>query len=184
MGSQDSATSNALLDATERVLREQGYAAATSRRIATEAGVKQQLVYYYFRTMDELLLATFKRRTARARARLAQDAAEDRPIQAIWNNLTTIIDGKLTFEFIALANHHKGIYDEVARHTAEARQMAAAAIERHLEQSGANTGALTPRAAAFLMYSVSLIMRREEATGVTEGHDDVMAMMDWALQRI
>ena len=81
MGPQDSATSNALLDATERVLRNEGYGAATSRRIAAEAGVKQQLVYYYFRTMDELLLATFKRRTERALERLADDVASDKPIQ-------------------------------------------------------------------------------------------------------
>ena len=63
MGSPDSATSNALLDATEMVLREEGYAAATSRRIADAAGLKQQLVYYYFETMEDLLLACFKRRT-------------------------------------------------------------------------------------------------------------------------
>ncbi|MBW8755687.1 MAG: helix-turn-helix transcriptional regulator, partial [Sphingomonadales bacterium] len=109
MGPQDSATSNALLDATESVLRNEGYGAATSRRIAAEAGVKQQLVYYYFRTMDELLLATFKRRTERALARLAEDVAADRPVQALWKNLSAMVDGKLVFEFVALANHHEGI---------------------------------------------------------------------------
>ena len=44
MGPSTSATSNALLDAAERVLRNEGYGAASSRRIAGEAGVKQQLV--------------------------------------------------------------------------------------------------------------------------------------------
>ena len=59
MGPETSETRMALLDATERVLRSEGYAAVSSRRIAQEAGLKQQLVYYYFHTMDELLLATF-----------------------------------------------------------------------------------------------------------------------------
>jgi len=184
MGPQDSATSTALLDATERVIREEGYAAATSRRIATEAGVKQQLVYYYFRTMDELLLQTFRRRVERALARLQEDIAADTPIQTIWKNLTTTIDGKLSFEFVALANHHDGIRDEVRHFITESRRMEAAAVERQVREKGVDMGPITPSAAAFIMYSVSLILRREAATGITEGHDDVLALMDWMLERV
>lgn len=183
MGPQDSATSNALLDATEHVVREEGYAAATSRRIAAEAGVKQQLVYYYFRTMDELLLQTFKRRVERALARLEEDIAANEPIQAIWKNLTTTVDGKLAFEFVALANHHDGIREQVRHFMTESRRMEAAAIERQFKEKGTDMGPVTPSAAAFIMYSVSLILRREVATGITEGHDEVLALMDWALKR-
>lgn len=184
MGPQDSATSNALLDATERVLRDEGYAAATSRRIAAEAGVKQQLVYYYFRTMDELLLAAFRRRVERALARLRENIASDEPIQAIWKALTSTVDGKLVFEFVALANHHDGIREEVARYMAESRRMEAEAIARQFKEQGIDAGPVTPAAAAFLMYCVSLILRREAATGITEGHDDVLALMGWALKRL
>lgn len=184
MGPQDSATSTALMDATERVIREEGYAAATSRRIAAEAGVKQQLVYYYFRTMDELLLQTFRRRVEHALTRLSETIAADAPIQAIWTNLTATIDGKLAFEFVALANHHEGIRQEVRRFMTESRRMEAAAIERQVRTKGADLGPMTPSAAAFIMYSVSLILRREAATGITEGHDDVLALMDWMLKRV
>ena len=34
-----------------------------------------------------------------------------------------------------------------------------------------------------MMYCVSLVLRREAATGITEGHDEVLAFMDWALCR-
>jgi len=183
MGPQDSATSNALLDATEAVLRNEGYGAATSRRIAAEAGVKQQLVYYYFRTMDELLLATFQRRTARALAKLAEDVAADRPIQALWQSLTSMIDGKLVFEFVALANHHEGIRAEVARYVAESRRLEAEAIGRQFKEQGVDAGPVSPKAAAFIMYAVTLVLRREAATGITEGHEDVLALMNWALGR-
>lgn len=181
MGPQDSATSSALLDATERVLRDDGYGAATSRRIAAEAGVKQQLVYYYFRTMDELLLATFKRRTERALAKLEEDVAAELPIQTIWKNLTTMVDGRLAFEFVALANHHDGIRAEVARYMAVSRQMEAKAIERQFAARGLSDAPITPKAAAFIMYCVSLVLRREAATGITEGHEDVLAFMEWGL---
>src|SRR5688572_17461287 len=51
-----------LLDAAERVMIAEGYAAVTSRRVAAEAGLKPQLVHYYFATMDDLFLAVFRRR--------------------------------------------------------------------------------------------------------------------------
>lgn len=177
MGPSDSATSDALLDATERVLRNQGYGAATSRRIAQEAGLKQQLVYYYFRTMDDLLLACFQRRTARALAKLEQDMAASDPVRAIWNTLSNASDGKLSFEFMALANHHEGIRAEVARFQSLSRRMEAQAFAR----SGKAMGPVTPLAAAFLLSSVSLMLGREAATGIDEGHDDVRALLELVL---
>ena len=177
MGPADSATSNALLDAAERVMRNDGYGAASSRRIAEEAGVKQQLVYYYFRTMDELLLACFRRRTERALARLHENAASDHPVRAIWDTLSNASDGKLSFEFMALANHHEGIRAEVARFVSESRQVEAAAIARLQARSG-KLAALTPKAAAFLMSSVSLMMMREQATGIDEGHGEMKVLVE------
>ena len=50
-----------LLDAAEQLLLEEGYASVTSRRVAEKAGLKPQLVHYYFRTMEDLFLAVFRR---------------------------------------------------------------------------------------------------------------------------
>lgn len=177
MGSLDSATSNALLDAAERVMRNEGYAAATSRRVAQEAGLKQQLVYYYFRTMDALLLACFQRRTARALAKLEDDLASAHPVMTIWNTLSNASDGKLSFEFMALANHHEGIREEVARFVTESRRMEAEAFAR----SSTTLGPVTPAAAAFLLSSVSLMLGREAATGIDEGHADMRALLEQVL---
>lgn len=63
----DSTTRDLLIDATIKVMVEDGYAAATSRRVAGEAGVKPALVHYYFPTMDELYLDVFRRGAAATR---------------------------------------------------------------------------------------------------------------------
>ncbi len=60
LGTADSKTRLALLDAAERLLLAEGYAAVTSRRVAAAAGLKHQLVHYYFRTMDDLLLEVYR----------------------------------------------------------------------------------------------------------------------------
>ncbi len=183
MGPRDAAVPTALLDATEAVMREEGYGAVSSRRVAEAAGVKQQLVYYYFRTMDDLLLATFKRRTARALERLERFAGMARPLRAIWEDQAARSDSRLSFEFMALANHHAGIREEVARFMTEERRAIAGLIERQMAAKGGRPDPLTAGAAAFLLHAVSLMLGREVSSGIDEGHHDVRALAEWALAR-
>jgi AcrR family transcriptional regulator len=184
MGAQSSATCNLLLDATERVMRNEGYAAATSRRIAEEADLKQQLVYYYFETMDDLLLATFTRRTTLALERIDQEMAAEQPIQTIWESWNNTVDAKLVFEFIALANHHDGVRDEVNRFMAIARQKHAVAIARQLKERNIDTGPFSAEALAFMLFSTALMLGREEAMGTTAAHADVRKLFDWGLDQV
>jgi len=65
LGLESSASRTALMDAVEAVMREDGYAALSARSVAERAGLKHQLVYYYFQTMDDLLMATYRRHTDR-----------------------------------------------------------------------------------------------------------------------
>ena len=62
IGAPDAKNRALLLDAAEQLMLEQGYAAVSSRRVAEKAGLKPQLVHYYFRGMDELFSAVFRRR--------------------------------------------------------------------------------------------------------------------------
>ena len=61
IGAPDAKNRVVLLDAAEQLLLEEGYASVTSRRVAEKAGLKPQLVHYYFRTMEDLFLAVFRR---------------------------------------------------------------------------------------------------------------------------
>src|SRR4029453_495282 len=84
LGAQDSATRHALLDAAQRLLLEAGYAAGTSRRVAARAGLKPQLVHYYFRTMDDLFLALVRRGAEQNLERQATALASPQPLRALW----------------------------------------------------------------------------------------------------
>ena len=77
IGAEDSKTRAQLLDAAELLLLEEGYAAVTSRRVAAKAGLKPQLVHYYFRTMDDLFLEVFRRRAEENLARFERAVAAD-----------------------------------------------------------------------------------------------------------
>src|SRR5215468_1196514 len=50
-------TRERIVEAAERVLARDGYAATSVKDIAAEAGVAPGLVHYYFKTKDELVVA-------------------------------------------------------------------------------------------------------------------------------
>jgi AcrR family transcriptional regulator len=178
MGAPDSATRGALLDATERVLRGYGYGAISSRRIAEEAGLKQQLVYYYFHTMDDLLLATFRRRTERALERLNELLASDQPLQALWQAVTNSVDARITAELLALANHHEAIRAEATRFVEGSRRLETAAIARLFERRGLDAAKISPEAAACLITCVAQWLVRESAVGISAGHAEVERLVE------
>ena len=73
VGAENSATRALILDATEQLIREEGYAAVSTRRVAAKAGLKPSLVHYYFTTTDDLLLA-MSRRGAEESDRMIEEA--------------------------------------------------------------------------------------------------------------
>ncbi|WP_186051864.1 TetR/AcrR family transcriptional regulator [Burkholderia gladioli] len=54
----------AILNAAERAFGEHGYAGASMRTIAEDAGVAQALVHYHYATKDKLYEAVFERRSS------------------------------------------------------------------------------------------------------------------------
>jgi AcrR family transcriptional regulator len=184
MGTPDSAGYGALLDATERVLRTDGYAAISSRRVAQEAGLKQQLVYYYFHTMDDLLLATFQRRAKRAIERLETALASPEPLRALWQARTNAVDARVTSEFLAIANHHPGVRAAATRFVEDSRQLEIAAIERLFGQRGVDASRLPPAAAACLITCIPQWLMRESEIGIATGHAEVEALVERMLAEV
>lgn len=183
-GSRESATYNAILDAAERVLRKKGYPAASSRNIAEEAGIKQSLVYYYFKTMDDLLLSTFKRRTSQALERLNEQTNSPRPVRAIWEDLSQNVDARIVFEFVALANHHQGIRKEVQHFVRDCRRLQTEAIQTAVKANSIDIAPASASALAFILYATTLILARESSTGITEAHDDVTELLQTLIDQL
>lgn len=184
MGPENSASRLAMLDATERVLQEDGYAALSSRRVAEEAGLKQQLVYYYFRTMDDLILATFQRRTERGLQRLEKALESDAPLHALWELNSHPATVRLSVEFQALANRNEAIRGEVIRYQERARAMQEEILGRQLAAAGIDLKVFPPVAVAMLLACVAQLLDRETALGAARGHAELKGLVDWCLQRL
>ncbi len=170
MGPIDSAMGEAMLNAAEDVLREEGYAALTSRRVADYLGVKQRLVYYYFRTMDDLVLETFRRLEVRELARLNKAIASARPLHEVWDICINTSDARLISEFMALANRDEGLRIAVIEFIEESRKLQVRALRRAIANSGRESQLPSPEVIAFIGTSVALALNREAALGTHRAH--------------
>lgn len=188
MGPSGSATWHLMLDGAEAILREEGYAELTSRRIAERVGIKQQLVYYYFKTMDDLMVEAFRRLSKRELERFDQAMQAARPLHEIWGIAINTNDARLISEFMALANRSDGVKAEVIAFIEHSRRLQVEALTRALARKAAKAGkaapALPPVAASFLATSVGLALTREAALGVSMGHAEIEAVIEQFLSAL
>ncbi len=164
---------------------EQGYAAVTSRRVAARAGLKPQLVHYYFRAMDDLFLALFRRRAGQGLERMARALASDQPLWSLWELSCDQRGAVLTMEFAALANHRKEIRAEIAEAAERYRAEQARGLQRVLNQYGVADEGISPVVCSVLMTSVSQVLVIERGTlGMTTGHEETAAFVEDLLERL
>jgi TetR/AcrR family transcriptional regulator len=183
LGSKNSATRAAMIDAAAQVLKEKGFAGLTSRHVAQRAGVKTQLVHYYFRTMDDLTVALARKIGDEAIKGLARIAASDDPLQKMWNVEAHIKESVLAMEFVSMAMHHEAMRDEVVRYGDQARSIQAEAIAQYLDRKGI-TPPIPPIAIVFLLGAARQLMVRERALGMSLGHREVLAVANHWLRQL
>ncbi len=182
MGAKDSLTRAKLLDAAERLMLEEGYAAVTSRRVGREAGISSQLVHYYFRTMDDLFLEVFRRRAEEGFGRFAQAIEAQPSLRTIWSSMTDGRGSVFNLEFAALANHRKAIRAEMASYAERFRTMQLDAISSVLATHGTLPAGITPEVVLVAMAGVSQLITLERALGVSGGHDETLAFIERCLE--
>jgi AcrR family transcriptional regulator len=180
---RDSTTRDMLVDATSQIMVEEGYAAATSRRVAAKAGVKPALVHYYFPTMDELYLAVFRRGAAVYLERQREALASDRPLHAFWDTLTEPKDTRLLLEFMGLANHRKEIRAEIAAWSERWREMQITALNFIVREHGLDTKEFPPAGLAVVIAAIGRTLILEEGLGTFRGHDEAIMLVRRFLER-
>jgi AcrR family transcriptional regulator len=172
MGPAGSANWNAILDSAEDILSEEGYGALTSRTIAERVGIKQRLIYYYFHTMDDLIVQTFRRLAVRDLQHMAGMQTTARPLHELWHHFTHTPDARLISEFAALANRIESLRVEVISFIEESRRIQVQALQQAMKHR--RRPASLPAAAMVLFATAAgLLLVREAELGVTTGHADV-----------
>lgn len=136
IGKENSETRKLLLQAAEDLMREEGYAEVTSRKLAQRAQLKPQLVHYYFRTMGDLFDALFRQSSEQYLHALDAVAKADDPLVRIFEISSDPASAALQLEFLALANHRKEMRALINEFGAKLNEKEAAILSTVMEREG------------------------------------------------
>ena len=181
---KDAGARERLMEATAQIMRDEGYAAATSRRVAARAGVRSALVYYYFPTMDDLFLAVLRSGSEASLAKMRQTLTAEEPLRALWEINTDSRWSGLYTEFVALANHRKVIGAELKAYAERVRDIETAAATVALRARGVDLGEFPPVAISMLVAQIARSLCNESAIGMTEGHRELRELVERYLNRL
>lgn len=177
-------TCTILLDAAEALMLENGYAGVTSRRLATKAGLKPQLVHYHFESLDNLFVALVRRFSEGLLERIKATVEQPEPMKALWKLMSDPPLIKLTYEIIALANHRPILRSEIAILGNAVREAQAQIVTRILGDKQADIAPFTPEVLAIFMNSLARSVVRDHMLGISYGHADALAIIETYIKRI
>jgi len=152
------------------------------RRVATEAGVKQALVYYYFPSMDDLFVEVLRAGAEVSLERMREALTHDDPLLTLWILNNDMRATALNTEFMALANHRKAIRTELKAFAERVRDIETAAVAVALRARGLDLDDYPPVAISMLIAQTARSLCNEDAVGVTLGHDELRAFVERQLE--
>jgi hypothetical protein len=140
-------------------------------------------VHYYFPATEDLLLAVYERAAEEAHRHSLEALSQAKPLEAFWRQCKESAHTGLGTEFYALANHRKMIRSEIAHTGVDYRKSEAETLSQTLGEQ-LDRDVCTPMGLIVLILGLSRILTMEKAIGVTTGHAEAAALIDWLLQRV
>ena len=178
-------TRAAILDAAEDIMRNEGYAAVSSRRVAERAGSKTMPVHYHFGSMDDLFLALYRRSEDKHFNRLTKALTSATALRDLWELGRDPADSGLIGEYLALANHRPALREEVARSGERVRAIETAIIASTLKKGGQpQFGDASPAVLAFILEAVCRTLVAERALGIEAAHAEIESFVEQILDQV
>lgn len=181
----EGSTRSLLVNSTERIMLEEGYAAVSYRNVAAKAGVSLGAVQYHFPSLDDLFKAVVRQYSERTLETLvsALQANPGDVLRVLWECSGDEISAGLQTEIMALVNHRKSIHAEIAEFAQVYRKVQLDAVTENWENLDLPARELTPAAIVFLMTCLPRWMRMEASFGMVEGGADVLKLVLGYLDR-
>lgn len=175
----------AFLDAAERLLIREGAAGISTRKLAAEAGQNHGLVHYYFGSVDELLVQTLERFTARVLERQRAMYGSEEPFIAKWRKAMGFIDQDLASgypkvwgELQALAWNRPELRERLRDVTEQWRALLGEAVAGAIEEYGLDESRFSVDAWTALVMQFNEGLLLERLLGIDRGHDALLAAID------
>jgi AcrR family transcriptional regulator len=183
-------TAEALLDATERLLASNGYAALSTRRIAEEAGLAHGLIRYHFGSVEELMIRTVERASDRIVARQRELYAGNQPFLDKWRTAMELFETdlrggfpKVFAELMAHAWNEPRLRPRMRKTMEAFADVLSEAAGDAVVELDLDPHEVEPVAMGALVRTFQLGMLLERLTGIDVGHAELLDFIDRTLSR-
>jgi len=188
---QRSDTAEAFLDAAERLLKDVGHAAISTRRLAAEAGANQGLVHYYFGSIDELFVQVLERFTDQLVARQREMYASDAPFiekwRAAWDFQEEDLEAgysKIWMELQALSWNRPELQPRVRRVNEEWREVLREAFGSAAAEYGLQDDEFPLEVLVAMTMTFGQGYAMERLEGIDTAHQELLGWIDSWLQSL
>ena len=173
-----------ILDAAEEIMLKDGYAAVSSRSVATAVGIQAPLVHYYFASLDDLFVAVLQRRAGRNVERMAAALLSPEPLRAWWQLASDRRGTALFVELLAAANHRPALKAEVGGIARDVRRMQLDVLARLLPEYGIDPEVFPPPLVAAAIQGLAFSAVQDDVAGYDTAADQAIAGMDRLIDRL
>jgi AcrR family transcriptional regulator len=179
-------TAASLMDAVERLLIAGGHARVTTRRVAEEAGQSHGLIRYHFGSLEDLMVATLRRSTARILERQRALYARDVPFIEKWRTAMDYLESdltedgfpKLALELLAMGWNDHAFRPDLAKLMEDFTQMLTTAVQVAADDYATELSEDEVTAIATLIRTFQLGIMVERLAGIDAGHRALLAHID------
>lgn len=175
-GREDSKTRSQLITEALKLIAEEGIGELTARRLAQRAGLGFQLVHYYFKSMDDLLITVIEQSMVSALAVLDKAACSDNPLSALIDFHRGRESAILSLEFEIHASRRPAVHEVIKPQIDLFKKAHAALMLKHLKLHNLDTH-LPPIAMTLVLTSAFRILALEGTLGATEGHEETLVWL-------
>lgn len=184
VGAETSATRAVIVEATNQLIRDEGYASVSTRRVAARAGLKPSLVHYYFPTTDDLLVEVSRQGAAQSDRMIAEALASDDPLRALWGFFIDTSRVAMALEFMALANHRPAVRDYMAQHSEEMRSRQVEIFTAMLGDRIERLEGFDPAGLSLVLAGIGRAIVMEQGLGVSTGHAEAIRIVEGWLDKL
>lgn len=184
VGAETSATRARIVEATEDLIREEGYAAVSTRRVAARAGLKPSLVHYYFPTTEDLLVEVSRQGAAESDRMIEAALASDNPVRALWEFFVDTSRTAMALEFMAMANHRAAVRKHMAEHSVMMRRRQVEILNHILGERLKLLDGFDAAGLSVVLAGIGRAIVMEEGLGVKFGHAEAIAIVETWLEKI
>lgn len=184
VGAETSATRARIVEATSELMREEGYASVSTRRVAARAGLKPSLVHYYFPTTDDLLVEVSRQGAAESDRMIEDALSSDDPVRALWEFFVDTSRTAMALEFMAMANHREPVREHMARHSVAMRERQIEILQHILGDRIQVLEGFDPAGLSLVLAGIGRAIVMEEGLGVKMGHAEAIAIVETWLRKL